>query len=500
MELGLQFEEIVCYEPTAKVSTTHEESMETVIPEYCPDVARIVDAVGELFIREKSVSEDKCTVSGAVKVTVLYTSEETAGLRSLSLSVPFLCALEDRMLCASAVIRTEGRILLTEVKAATSRKLYIKVLPEITAAGYREVKHALCRETQPEPSLRVRQREVTLRLLGAVEERENSFFQETSADGVPMPEDLLLHRLCPTVQTVQHLGNKLVVKGEMTLSLLYRDAERTLRRHEASLPFSQILECPSLPEDADFVVQPRLSDSDVRLLRTEGGAGFGVTAQISFFVQAYRCITTCIVSDLYSTCAEAEIKRQTIVIPEATPPKLLPQEAVQRLEFTHSDPFVFVTALDCAPAVVSAEENGAMLHTTLHIRILYLDESGTAVGTERSVELSIPTAKAGGPVEVSCGSAAVQGGGTSCQLRATVIFSVGCGGEQTLSAITAVSLQTVQPRGQCPSLILRRMRDGETLWDIAKQYRTDEETIRSANHLEGEAPAAEGMLLIPRLR
>lgn len=46
---------------------------------------------------------------------------------------------------------------------------------------------------------------------------------------------------------------------------------------------------------------------------------------------------------------------------------------------------------------------------------------------------------------------------------------------------------------------MRRLRAGETLWDVAKQYRTDEELIRTVNQLEGDA-LPEKMLLIPRVR
>ena len=52
MELGLQFEDIFCYESTAGITSAHEESLETAIPEYCPDITRIVDVVGRLIIRE----------------------------------------------------------------------------------------------------------------------------------------------------------------------------------------------------------------------------------------------------------------------------------------------------------------------------------------------------------------------------------------------------------------------------------------------------------------
>ena len=48
-------------------------------------------------------------------------------------------------------------------------------------------------------------------------------------------------------------------------------------------------------------------------------------------------------------------------------------------------------------------------------------------------------------------------------------------------------------------LLLRRLLPGETLWDVAKQYRTDETLLRTVNQLEGEE-LPDKMLLIPRVR
>ena len=45
------------------------------------------------------------------------------------------------------------------------------------------------------------------------------------------------------------------------------------------------------------------------------------------------------------------------------------------------------------------------------------------------------------------------------------------------------------------------MKQGERLWDIAKQYRTTVDAILTANELNEEAAAAVGkLLLIPRRR
>lgn len=52
-----------------------------------------------------------------------------------------------------------------------------------------------------------------------------------------------------------------------------------------------------------------------------------------------------------------------------------------------------------------------------------------------------------------------------------------------------------------PSLVLRAMKPGERLWDIAKRYRTTVEAILAANELKEEPTAVSGkLLLIPRRR
>ena len=114
MELELKFAELACCEPVGDLVTTQEESMETAIPEYCPDIARIVDTVGQLRLREKHPAGQQLTMGGSVVLTVLYTSEESAGLRSLSMEVPFSCQVEDKRLAGCDAVCVTGRLLLAE--------------------------------------------------------------------------------------------------------------------------------------------------------------------------------------------------------------------------------------------------------------------------------------------------------------------------------------------------------------------------------------------------
>lgn len=179
MELGLHFTELTCCEQTGRLVMSHEETMETAIAEYCPDMTRIVSVCGQLQIRERTALEGRVTATGTVRVTVLYTSEESAGLRSLTLPVPFSCTAEDETLASSQLLWATGRLLLAEAQAVTARKLYVRVLPEVTLTGYTRAQCRFCSGTEEDPALRVRRRDHDISLLDTAAERSFSVAQET---------------------------------------------------------------------------------------------------------------------------------------------------------------------------------------------------------------------------------------------------------------------------------------------------------------------------------
>lgn len=499
MELGLQFEDVLCCEMTTGVTTAREETLETAIPDYCPDVARIVDTVGWLMIREKRWSEERFTLSGSVKATVLYTSGEATGLRSLTISVPFSWVLDGQSLSGCETICAEGRVLLAEARAVTSRKLYIKVLPEVTLTGFHRRKYCLCRALQGEATVRQKSCTLELPLLAAAAEKTFSLAQEVVPEQTAAPEELLLHRLCPAVLSAQRLGSKLMVKGELWFYVLCRGEDQSLQQYDGAVPFSQILDVAELPEEAEYTLCLSISQGDVRIVRTDSGCAFGLTAHVDACIQVWQRRSITCVADVYSTRFDAAVQRQELTIPQLSPARSIQEEAQLRLEPEGTQPFIAVTAVDCGAPELLPAEKGVSLRTTLHVHLLYLDSDGAPVSTERTVEVCAADGETGDLAAASCGRAALSFSGGACQVRLPVTFSLRCADEQTVSAITAVTLSESQ-REKGPSLILCRLGQGETLWDLAKRYQTDEEAIRSANQLESDEDAGKYMLLIPKIR
>ena len=76
MELELQRENISSYNLVLSTTVCQEETLETIVPDACPDILRILDTRAQACLTSKQVREGLVTVTGLVRTSVLYRPED----------------------------------------------------------------------------------------------------------------------------------------------------------------------------------------------------------------------------------------------------------------------------------------------------------------------------------------------------------------------------------------------------------------------------------------
>ena len=74
MECGLQWKDITCWDEVPRLTLTHEETLEAAIPDYCPDMGRVVEASGTLCLRSITA---RSAFSSTASSTVLVPCRST---------------------------------------------------------------------------------------------------------------------------------------------------------------------------------------------------------------------------------------------------------------------------------------------------------------------------------------------------------------------------------------------------------------------------------------
>ena len=72
---------IINYDTVAEVTLCQEETLESIVPDACPDILRIVDVCGQATLSGKQAREGVAQVTGMVRASILYQPEGGGGLR-----------------------------------------------------------------------------------------------------------------------------------------------------------------------------------------------------------------------------------------------------------------------------------------------------------------------------------------------------------------------------------------------------------------------------------
>lgn len=506
MELELKKECLDTYELGEPQTLTQEETAETIVPDYCPDIARIISAEGVVCLHGGTEQDG---VTGTVRVTVLYTPENESGVRALEFAMPFSAQGEGLAGCAHVVVETE--IELLESRMLNPRKIFTRCKLVTHLAGCRKVCLTISSDAEADPALLVEKRccGQTVSLLRQVVEKDLTFSETMSLSlGREGAAELLHCRANGIVTETKAIGNKLIFKGVFLVSALYRTIGGQLASASAELPFSQIMETDSTEENTQVSMRLRITGTDIQIDGSDDeGRQLSVTVyyHTMAFLRETREVT--LLTDLYSTAYETRYEPSQLDLCSLYESVTRRQTVREVLEIGVAAEAVLSLCADCGAVSVSREGEITQLRTAVTVRALYLDEGGTCLSAERCIDVCCPmelpkdcTVSA----RAFCGEE-IQGtlGDRGIEVRFPVDFQVEvCGRCRKLCVASAVlDESTPKDLSNAPSLILRCVGRQESAWEVAKRYNTTIADILAANQLEQESEIpCERLLLIPKKR
>ena len=510
MDLELKKQQFNAYETGGEITLTQEESAETIVPDYCPDIARIVDTNGKIFIHNRELRDGRAEVTGTVRVSVLYTAEGEGGIRVLEFAMPFTVESDQHHLEGCSIVTAEAETEFLESRMLNPRKLFTHCKLVLHLEGYRRTQMEFCSDVSAEQECCVEKKQEHQHavFLSQIAEKEFTFAEEMNlSSGREGAAEILRSHVCSTVTETQIVGSKLMFKGILAVSLLYRTAEGACRTASAELPFSQLMELEYAQEGGIPSLKLSLTGCDFLINDGDEGRQIAVTLYLHGTAMIREERDLVLLSDLYSTAYQTSYEASPVQLTDCREALRKNQSVRETLEIGVTAERILALSAECGPVSVSREEDQLSLRTGVLIRAMYQDEGGTPLMAERCVEVSCKlespencriTARAICPEEVQ-GSLSEKG----IEVRFQVEFRMDAASRVKKVCILSAELDQEKPKDTTgmPSLVLRRMGERECAWDLAKTYNTNLAAILAANQLEDEAQlTADRLLLLPRKR
>ncbi|MBQ2830319.1 MAG: DUF3794 domain-containing protein, partial [Oscillospiraceae bacterium] len=405
---------------------------------------------------------------------------------------------------------------VAEAKLLNPRKLYARTEVCVRAEGYRPINVSLCtaHEGGEELGVSLRTEHQTASFITAVRGREFSITDEIviSAGKEPIEELLLTHiRLTPTETKL--VSGKAIVKGLCTLEYLYRSASQNLCPASAEVGWSQVVEgAEEIEQMTCRLASLRLCDADIHTGSDSGmnddARTLSLSLTLALQLALYKEESIDFISDLYSTKYDLTPQLENAALLGAPQSVTHRQSVREQLSLGASVRSILSSSVCCGAVTVERtdESDMAALRTSALLKVLYTDESGVTLMAQRRCEVACPAELCRADTHIvraqCCDEIAAAISADGIDARFCIEFDVTSASCARRSIITGAEIDTSAPKdtASAPSLVLRRLREGECFWDLAKTYSSTVDDIRSANGIVQESECAGAFLLIPRRR
>lgn len=508
MEYELEKTRLEGFETVLDTGLTREETLEMIVPDACPDILRVVETDGRVLIGRREAVAGRVELTGTFQLCVLYVPDGESGVRHLDVTIPFSCEAEGKDVGPECQVVVSAELCRADTRAVNPRKILARAEASVQISVFAPRARVVTTRVAPLMAEQVEQltQEREVYLTACVEEKPFTCSDEVSLpSGKPACSELLRSRVNLSRGESKIIGSKLIFKGGVELSFLYRGEDGGLHTAGAELPFSQIMEVTGVGEEAECELTLALTGAMCTLAYGDDGRTVSVTvdALAQAVVRESRVVSA--LADAYSTRESLDCEWEQFPMEGRLDRGVRSQNVREIYEL----PGLVQDVLSCRLALggVTQSREGSQLTLTARgeLRLLYTGEGGEPYGASIPVEVACPL-----ELEEECvclcrcegvGDVYATPAPGGLEARFTLDFRYCALKRWELTALSALYPgEAPQEAGEQPSLVLRMLERGERLWDVAKGCSTTVADIMGANQLEEESQARGRLLLIPRKR
>lgn len=508
MELNTVRRNVTVSENCFNRITEQNVDFEVNMPDYCGGIQRILTSSVVPYVTSKNAVGQSLVIEGNACYVIIYLDEQN-NLLSYEYSTPFTKTVETGMPLDGVCFSVAAKCGYLNTKAVGKRRLEVHSVIEFSVKG------SCKRSCEPISDIEnsdvfVNRGEISVTVPVCAAEK-NIIIEEELELGSAQPAvgGIVRYSVNPNVTGSKLINGKIIVKGELSLEMLYLPENgKNTEKYTASVPFSQLLDAEGVDEECECEttlsvvaaeLKPRGSyDGEVRT--------FILNAKIAVTATAAKNKTLPIVFDAYSPKIGVELTYTDTAVQRLVTNLEETYGCKKRLEFSDGD---IVNVLDvwctCAQKGHRTEGNSLIIAGAVNAFILAENSDGAVNIFERPIDFEykydfdvLPENPMCDPKIQVRNCVFTISGDNSVELRINISISARVFENRYIRLVTDANIKD-KPSGEerCEyAMVIYYAEKGEKIWDIAKRYNSSPDEIMKINSLcdvvEENAP-----LLIP---
>lgn len=499
----------------SKKKTAYKESVEQAIdcditlPEYFPDIVRVLKCTLTACVSNVQKSGDRVTAEGMGHLSLLYVSDGSC-IRCFEQDIPFTRFCENKAV-ENAECSVRAKTEYVNCRVVSNRRIDIHGCLSVTFCCYvKDCCKMVC--GCDGGAVETKRRKINTCNMNDCCERGFSL-NETYEIGAGKPSIIQLVRseASAVIEDVKTVSGKMLIKGELSVKTLYisESSDDELQTIEHIMPISQIIEAAGAEEDTVNLINLVVSSLSVSAKTDTAGALrlLDVSVEMRAFAEIYQNVEIETVTDAYSTKYEMNSKCKPVEIRNMCDRFTDTYLCRSSLDLSGSD---IERVIDMSAAGItfsSSYSKGELLvNGTVTVNLLIRSKGGDISFTERQFDFDYKRSVTVTSQNIECnpnivitGSDYILSGDDKIDARVQIDISAAVFEITTVTAVTDIEIcEDKQKTKSGAALTIYFADSGERIWDIAERYNTTVSAVMTENALSDEVVSEKCKLLIPR--
>lgn len=282
------------------------------LPDYCPDIQKILKCQVQPEISSYTIADDTLTCEGVCDIRVLYLDSKGEALRCCDFTKDFSASVKLKSNEEKAVARVKASAEHITCRAVSARRIDLHIAVSVRALAVVQKQLPIVCDIDEET---VERQCCCHNATQAVNALTHRFTVEDTLqlkNGKPPIESIVKKSAQCRVTSHRLSGGSLTVNGTTEISFLYISAVdgTTVEKMSASVDFTQEIECNGADDACICSMNVCVGECTLQPVEDDVGEHTAVNAVAKIFLSAflYKPCEISTVDDAYSVCAPLEIK------------------------------------------------------------------------------------------------------------------------------------------------------------------------------------------------
>ena len=489
------------------------------VPDVKPDVGRMIQKKGEIQIDEMQVSDGHVFFNGALLVALLYVSDSMERkIQSLLGTLPIAETMHLEDLQSGQKVKLEWELEDLSVQLIHSRKLNIKAIVTFYAvvdelaevklpAALDDAEISVKKKTIPLMNLCVHKKD-TLRIKDDI----------TLASNRPNVENLLWYTIEPRNLDIRPEENKLRVKGELAVFVLYTGSEEENPPQwlEYIMPFNNEAECTGCLEELIPHIEVSLIHQGMEVKPDPDGEEriLQVDTVLELNMRMYKEEEHELLLDAYSPVKECVLHRKNEMLESLLVRNFSKCRLTDRIEVKENQGKVLQLCHSSGKVKVDKTritDKGIVAEGIVALKILYIIGNDEMPFYSMDAMLPFTHLVEAKDIGQDCTYflqadleqlSTAMADGAEIEVKAAVGLNVLVFRQWEEQIIESVEEQPLDRKKieSMPGITVYIVKNGDTLWDIARKFYTTVDEICNVNSLaEKEVKAGQPLILVKQV-